>query len=790
MSERRDDDDPPRVNIGFALGQLAKALSGAGKRAAQRVEQWRQVIAGITDGSLSVGTRAPVAETPAWVTLDVVHGGFATGGFAASGTLQLHERTLLAALSLPLDPPASARVALNAHFAGEDGALALSALLADGCYRVRVPEEGALLVATWLALHGERERAVALLDVIAPFYDRLRFYPLPHDRPLQTALTAHVRTAGECVASLRAVRPSRALPAMREAIQVWTPLYDRAVALFLETVDGELPSWQRDAEGAPLRAENGQPMVVGGWPCQRYAPDWPVRVAALLDDYHDARADHSLCGKPERAKENFAQLRGYLERCAREPQALSGRDVGTIRKILASYVARHGAPGSERLQATRANQQRAAQRAPHHLLARLTARRLERHPPDEGVEDLAPVLAAIGADEVAGTEVAPGEALPAQVVTKAERCLEAPIETLAERGLLPSGEALARVLPAVSGQVVAAAITDPELRRLYAASYSAFRRRRSLLLLNLASQVGFRELPWIAAVQPWLQADAPQPGGARAMLVQVARLALDTFPHAIIPNKLVKELRALASAAGVPLVLTDELAADIFMGAFSQTFLRAGQQAARALRGSLYERYYALPYERVLQLDDLEPVRSGTPASPGFARICEQLADVRDRQGGRAVARNGAIIEQAQILTTHNLVALYELGLPAAELALPLARRCFEWICRRQQQLLHDWNARLRMLKNTAYAWRQMIFFLSWAGPAELDEFLRWSEQHFARQSTELRARFEPAMAGLRAVAHGGRFDADGFHAGSQGRRFLGWAVGSHWLMPEKPQRS
>ena len=47
----------------------------------------------------------------------------------------------------------------------------------------------------------------------------------------------------------------------------------------------------------------------------------------------------------------------------------------------------------------------------------------------------------------------------------------------------------------------AAGIDDPSLRLLYGAVYAAFRRRRSLLLLDLAHQVRLEELPWVRAIE-------------------------------------------------------------------------------------------------------------------------------------------------------------------------------------------------------------------------------------------------------------------------------------------------
>lgn len=43
------------------------------------------------------------------------------------------------------------------------------------------------------------------------------------------------------------------------------------------------------------------------------------------------------------------------------------------------------------------------------------------------------------------------------------------------------------------------------------------------------------------------------------------------------------------------------------------------------------------------------------------------------------------------------------------------------------------------------------------------------------------RPRFDLALHGLRRVVDGARFDAKGRMP--EGRRFLGWSLGPHWLM-------
>jgi hypothetical protein len=751
-----------RVGLAYPFSQLLKTMAGAGQAAAARVKQWEQVIAGMLDGRLAVGSRTPVAETPAWVTLQVVHGGFATGSFAAGGDLLPHEEETLKRL-YTLD---AGRMALNLHFLEEPSREAVTAMLRDGTYRVDVPEEAALLSYAWLMQRGEMARAERLLDDVGPFFDRLRFYPRPHSRPLRSGTSVSVATVGDALASIRSKRPQAQVQRMKEAITVWAPLYDRAAELFFETVGG---------------ASNE--------PCMRYAPDWAVRAQQLLHQYDLARQRHRLCGKPERKKENFFRLRQYLAKNLRDTSSITPGDRAAIRHILDAYLERHGEPGSVRLTSAREQQARDAALPDHLKLARVLADRLEPLPHDEGTPDLDRVVAPITADEAEKANAPQGTSLPPSLVRKATRCAEAPLETLVERDVIGSSEAMAKVVPTLTARLRAAAVADPELRGLYEAIYTAFRRRRSLLLLDLQSQARLGELPWIQALQPWLGGDDASKRASGEALNRVASVALRAFPQTILPNKLIKELRALAGAADQMRPFVDELAADIFMGDFSETYLRAAQTAARLLSGSLYERYYGLTFARVLSF---EPKRSqyGVPTSPELAALCKELA--RSDGNGSYVARNGTVIEQAQILTTHNLATLFEDREFATTMRghLPdMAKRCFAWICSRLQTASGDWKAQMQLMKNAAYAWRQMIFYLSLLGADELASSLAGAKAHFETRTAPFRARFAPVVQGLEGVIEGKAFDEAG-RLPSGGRRLLGWSVGRHWLLPDRETNS
>lgn len=212
--------------------------------------------------------------------------------------------------------------------------------------------------------------------------------------------------------------------------------------------------------------------------------------------------------------------------------------------------------------------------------------------------------------------------------------------------------------------------------------------------------------------------------------------------------------------------------------------------AGNLLAGALYANYYDIDYAAILPSLAPEQHRKrwqfSRPAAivdNAFAQLCAARAGVRI--GTWSPATNGMIIEQQQILTIQNLAALFA-GTGAAVLLRPdlgeLAMTSFTWICRRQQAKVDDWHAKLIMIKNTAYAWRQMVFFLAVLPAADVSAFLREAGAHLATQSAQCQARLGPAMRGLELAVAGVSLDSDvAIAAGA--RRFTGWSVDRHWML-------
>ncbi len=847
-----------RINPWYAVGQLARALRTAEdtaasedtrQRAAHRVQAWTSVLRGMADGTVCVGSRTPVVDLPVWVTPQVVRGGFATGQALAGGPWSDDETARARSLGLP-----QSRAALLASWLTDDGLAELTALLDAGTYRVVLPEDAALLVVAWLVRAGAVDAAWELLDTLAPLADRLRLMPrVAPARPGPRDVVAR-RTAAQADEALTRVRPNGAVETQREVLSLWLPLTDDFLALWWDTrVDGVVGQRWTDehtqiARGLVARYD----AALAASPCRKYRDpkeNLPVLVAATRYMIDDGTLP---------AAWSDSDCRWYCQNGGLHPVVRSTVGVGPPRHqptagggVIADMIAKRGEPGSERLAGLRRVQAAVAQAPGRADLAQVARDRLADLPADQGIADVDAVLGAVTGAESDQARVRDdrfdlpaGAPMPPVVVRTVRLATAAPVEDLVAQGVVPSAEVLAELVPDLTAQQVGASYDDPTLGHLMALTYQAFRRRRSLLLLDLAHQVRFDELPWVAAVA---DRAAGRPDDSSAVGRRLAALAIDAFPATILPNPMVSELSTLLD--GLDLPLTEELAEDIFEREFSAKFPRAAAVAATWLSGSLYQRYYDLPWEDVLDrclpsgsrrkqgasvpwthlprdyrtvdpllvplpgggqldinscdqaalrklfrpgiasrvaaarpfasVDDLARVRGVTttmlarlrPSYRWFADLC-----ARDMKP----ATNRMIIERQQQLTTHNLAVL--LGPPGgvvptrpwADLAADALAAMVRLLVLAQSQ---DYPR--SSIKDAAYALRQALVFLSW--PAD---GVRPSVPAVVDATAALRgADCGPVVAvldGIRHVAAGGSFDADGTCPGG-GRRLVAWTVGPHW---------
>lgn len=755
-------DNEIRMSPAYPVGQWAKALRASEDpdpavraRALERVRRWEGTLRGMADGTIAVGERAPVAGLPAWVTLRVLHGGFASGQALAETVPDVEERLAAKRAGLPAE-----RAALFAHYLTDVGLAELRALIHSGDYRLEAPEGAALPVVAWLLEHGHAEAAAGLVEAIVPLASRLRFTPKPHRvtaPPIDPSLV-YRETARDVRGALAARRPNRRVEAMREALTVWHPFGD------------DLLTWWMDANNASAAA----------------APvdeAWVERGRALAARYCALAAEHTLCGKHRNPKENLGLLVACLLTVV-AGEELDARRRGLLRVAVEAMVRRRGVPGESRHRALREQQAQEAARPTHHEIAQVIVDRLDLLPDEVGIPDIDAVIVPVEEwEQVTRLAVPVGTTIPASVVRVVRRAKAGQVDELVAAGLISSAEQLATLIPQLTARTFAAAFPDSDLSALMAALYRAFRARRSLLLLNFQHQVRISELPWVEALADVRTGTAREQSAAT--LRELGTLALAGFPGTQLPNRLVTEFRSLAVGAGIEAPWVEELAADIFMGAFSPKFLAAAKIAGGLLAGSVYERYYGIDYGGILAVTEPETIssrklgRNGASRLPdAFGTLCLARAD-RASGGAQSVAANGMVIEQALILTTHNLATLVERCAVAPDEGWQaLAGRAFEHMVRLGARL--DRSRRpLPVIKDLAYAWRQALFYLSMPD-ADPSQFVADSRLRLGTAGAIVEGMLTPALDGLDAILHGARFDADG-RAGD-GWQLLGWSTDGHWL--------
>lgn len=774
----------------FAFSQLAKALDNAcsspdadlRERAAERARQWRETIEGMSSGRIQVGSRTPIEDLPAWVTLSVLHGGFARGAEAAQSVTQ-SEKDLVARIgtqsAVPVDGQtvptsdevASIRSQIFQYYLSEEGLRELYSMLDEGSYSARIPEDLTLLSVAWLLRAGDADGAITVLEAIRPFTSTFKFAPIPA-RPAAERVPlgyAWRISAGEAKAALENTRPSPSVETMRASLSIWKPLADQ----FLEL-------WY--------------PRVQDGWVDTSFDDAWVLAADCLLKNFDDA----SKTSQPPRKRGRHLRQLVAATREAVSSLSLTPRTAGVVRTFVQDMVRKRGPPGSEALIKLRVWQKGIAARATPSALCKVAAFRLSDETESEGILDPSSFSGPLTPAEAESCGFPAGTAMPPAVPKILQRAYAAPISELLSSGSLASAEVFASLLPKEVCRFVSCSYEDPALNTLMAATFDAFARRRSLLLVNYAHQVRISEIPWVSVMDKHRKkntststeiASSIETHAAWSALVSAAQTTLEHWPGTITPNPLISQLSFLAREAGIKQSrFVEEIAADIFMGEFTPKFARAAVAAATMVQNTVYGQYYGIDAETLCSLRKVEEQESGeVKCDKTFGDICRERSHMPledSRWEVSYVVSFGMIIEQSQVLTTHNLAAFVNLGVDCdwAVLAGKAWNTCVTLL-----HLATKQRYPLATIKNAAYAWRQAIFFISEAqkedGDTVIREFLRTARIKEAETATEAGAhavRIDLVLNGLEDVLDGGKVDEDG--KTRRGRRFLGWSAGPHWV--------
>ncbi|CEO97808.1 Uncharacterized protein PBTT_04920 [Plasmodiophora brassicae] len=647
---------------------------------ADRSRQWQALL----DGTVRHGSRQPTSA-PVWVTLQVLHGGFASGAYSAA----LAEA----------DP-------LNAQIAIAD----LDAMLTSHRYRLAHPENGALLVVAYLARIGRDHDARAILDEIAPWMPTLRFYPYPADTPVDRSGLVSLRTTRDVTALLQSRRPEKPhRDSAYRTVFVLQPLLHDVMQLLVESVADptDPPSVDRDASGVMTRRDNGGFVVRGAYPFETFPDGWRARALDLIE-----RARPYLAGdrvhnrKRLRNGMPIPRIVSMLTRVV-DGQAVTPLDRGYARLALGRHLSKHG---PTRYMEEVQRRQDGFGEYPIAPFAAVLVRRLATLPQDSGIANPDAVVAELSGEEADAIRYRAGARLPERLVRLVRTAEIMTVADLIRNGIVSSAEQLATILPALPLDL----FDDPDAAVLHQELLRAFQRRRSLLLVGLARQVRFQELPWVLPLESCQSTNASQ--ALSSSFASAVHCVLTAFPYEFLPNPVIGALAEMARPLDLQLPFTEQVAADIFMGTFTAKFDAAAQIAADVLDPTTpYVRYYdlAAAYESIC--------RRQVP----LIEVCRQRVG-QARSGW--LSYNWKLIEAECDLTTHNLAVLFSVGavrhrFTSDDLAT-MALDCVRFVCRPSHyaQVGPCYRNDMHRQWKIKAGFRNLLFYASLvADPARLD---------------------------------------------------------------------
>ncbi len=218
-------------------------------------------------------------------------------------------------------------------------------------------------------------------------------------------------TVEEAMAAIRDYQWPRELRRMDESLRGWRVHYERCLALLQETREPD-----------------------DDWPLQHYPTDWRGRVEEALKGLEEALGEGFDCHFPERSNSNLRTLAETLRTAATEPESLSGRQVGLVRRILLDSEQRWGTPGSA--QRREALEQRQAPVDLETVRDTLIAR-LQQLDPKSAIESLEEILAPVA-----------GQPMPRPLAERARRAWKATLPELIRDDVVDSPYDLGRALQA------------------------------------------------------------------------------------------------------------------------------------------------------------------------------------------------------------------------------------------------------------------------------------------------------------------------------------------------------
>ena len=673
----------------------------------------------------------------------------------------------VAYLNSPLTGAYHART--NQSYLTDAGLQELANLLDSGAYQIEYPENAVLMVVVHLLRLDRVQEARKILMTVTPYMNMLRFFP---------TATFYIPTFGpDRVGVINVGSLKKQLSYCFYHPQSATQTHHRDGCDLYEPIQAEAIKLLLASAGTALTAETDKLLLTQisddlkadmKWLITRY---WVINPDAsdLVQQSADIAAirDPHPVGKHTRKNATTRMLieamcSVFIKTKFRGPVTLSMDNLSLVGNRIRTVIAKRGELGTpkhdedyrarvELSSAVSGNNRTVAQAA----ISVLT----DEHYGDSAYinEAEAPALAAkmLSATSKATptpvTIAAPrlyhggsSTGLPTVVASGISRATARTIEEHIQAGIINSADGIASVIPALFTACASNKIEDPVFRNLYCHLSLALARRQNERFSKAVGYTCMGVLPWANLMRSDIDGEASDVVATGDTIRIATRAWIDHFPHTMTPNRFVSSINRLVWALNkqgntpaptldtteLPTMLLRDISNDsTFAGSFSSNFSLSTLQAARALQGTLYERYYDLGPIYADLIARLGPHaartdggREGVTAMSGI--LLDATTNCMPRWKVPAMTgrhnytvANGRTLESVMVMSTHNLCQLYAwLGLGSASPSeggvdnMAAARKTWKHIIGLFESPPEDTYYGYRMV---AYAWRQLLFFLS-----------------------------------------------------------------------------
>ena len=296
-----------------------------------------------------------------------------------------------------------------------------------------------------------------------------------------------------------------------------------------------------------------------------------------------------------------------------------------------------------------------------------------------------------------------------EAIEKLNKSVEYSLEDLKKLNYIPSSETFVELAQPIEAFLQTIDFDFKENitieEHLKYLNYKAFKNMRSLLLLNLESQLKIMELPHYNTLNTIYKKN--RKSSNKLTLVKIITTNyVKWFGGDLMPNRVVKMLYNLVNEFDSTVGFCEEIACDIFQRRFSKKYDISLNIAKKHMINTLYSNYY--------NINDLYK------SSDNLTNLSLQLKNQYSPSSVNYIDTNGQQLQASYILTTHNSLQIDKF-LDTVDF-----NKVVKQITLKILTHLEPYNIERSVCLTLGHMWRNLMYYLTKLDTVEIANYFVW----------------------------------------------------------------